>query len=1045
MAMALLWGTVSHAQRVSMHVRNVSLRKVIEMISKQVKIGFLYDSELLKGTSKVSLFVDSGSVEDVLKGLLDKQGLTCTISNNFCYISQKLNFVFGKVITETGEPLQDVTVVAGNRHAVLTDKGGRFLFDKIRYGDTLSFYHLSYMPNHIVYNGFQDMRVILRSVITELDTIRVLVDFAGYMPKERATGAYSVIGKKVPERQVSASILYKLESAFAGLLINPEGAGARYNQIQIRGKSSIGLVPGSLPYNEPLVIIDGVPFAEHYSLPPVSRLNVMGAQGKSSFAELVNPNDVESITVLKSGVETACYGSSGANGVIVINTKKGRAYTQRQWEIDAATGIGQYKVAPNMMNTQQYLAMRREAFKNDNTLPSALTAPDLVQWDTTRFTDFSKSLLQTRPSSSNLHVNVKEGGANTQLYLSGSYHNETTPLLHIVNFDKYTFSGHVTQKLAKGKIKIEAISQFASNKNTADLTYLAGYLYLPPNIPSTSNDTYSVQTTGLNASVVLKYSPLPFLDLLLRWGHNSIQDFEYVQLPVRWRMIYPSTDPLSSDYLVERSYKSQLVEPQLQYEIKHNQIKCNFLLGAAVKHQYNRADNIVTVPSYYDSVFYNTPVSHELAYNKYNFVSYLSHVGFQLKDTYLASIVFRRDGSGLLRPNGRYGNFGAIGGAWVFSNDSAFKRLFPAISYGKLTGSYAITGNDQFDADNYFYNRVFPSVALQGGAATVPFRVTQSDYSWEMSHKLDLGIALEYNRQVSLAVDLYLNRTGNQITGVPDPVYGLQAIRVINSPAVVQNKGVEITLGLKSKLGKKVSWYSSLVLNLPHNKLISFPGLANSPYANTLVPGRSITVQQGYQFTGVNTFTGLFQMADLNKDGRIDRYHDYRILDNLDPRIYGSVQVGVKYANWNLDVFLDGRVQKGYSRLSWLYANIVPGASMVNLPVEFLNRWRKPGDQAGIQRLSANNSTETKAAIDQYLASDATLVSTSYLRISNVSLNYKISFYRKEHTYAGQLAVYLTASNLFTFKKDKERDPYTQNIFRLPLQTSLTGGVRFTF
>jgi hypothetical protein len=239
-------------------------------------------------------------------------------------------------------------------------------------------------------------------------------------------------------------------------------------------------------------------------------------------------------------------------------------------------------------------------------------------------------------------------------------------------------------------------------------------------------------------------------------------------------------------------------------------------------------------------------------------------------------------------------------------------------------------------------------------------------------------------------------------------------------------------------------WYSNLVLNLPDNKLLSFPGLANSPYVNTLVTGRSISVQQGYQFAGVNSFTGLFEMTDLNKDGHIDRYHDYKIIGNLDPRLYGSMQFGFNYKNWSLDIFLEGRVQKGYSMLSWLYANLVPGTSMVNLPVEFLDRWRKPGDQASIQRLSADNSPETKAAIDQYLASDARLVSASYLRVRRAELNYSIDLRGKEHNYAGRLSLYLAASNLFTLKKYKEVDPYMQNIFRPPLQTGLTGGVRFT-
>jgi hypothetical protein len=296
-----------------------------------------------------------------------------------------------------------------------------------------------------------------------------------------------------------------------------------------------------------------------------------------------------------------------------------------------------------------------------------------------------------------------------------------------------------------------------------------------------------------------------------------------------------------------------------------------------------------------------------------------------------------------------------------------------------------------------------------------------------------------------LNVEVYRNRTGNQIIGYPDPARGLQAKRVSNSSAIVQNKGLEITLQLKNNNLGPLKWYSNVILTLPKNKLLSFPSLSTSPYANTLVTGQSLTVQQGYTFTGVNPLSGLFEVADLNKDGRIDRTNDFKVLGDLDPRLYGSVKLGLNYNHWNMIFYLEGRVQKGFSMLSQFYANVAPGASMVNLPVEFLDRWRKPGDQSSIQRLSANNSFDTRNAISKFIESDARLTSASYLRLSYIDLNYELLFHKKNKVYSGRLSFHLTADNLFTITKYKKADPQIQNIFTLPQQTSMAAGIRFSY
>lgn len=1045
--MPLLLGMVCHAQqiqRLNIRVFDCPLEEVINTISKHTNIGFVYAPEILKDAHRISIYAKDILIKDLLNIVLVKQGFQYKLTDRICIIYKVNIQVKGVVVNELGEPLAGATIKVNKGFFITTNSGGEFVINGLARGDTLSFYYVSHIPRHILYDGNPDMVVRLKLAIPVMEPV---VHFAayGYSSHSRPASSFMEVTNPNIIRRLDASPVVSIRSMLGFLGSYVGGITARNNLWQIRGQASIGLVPGSLPYNAPLIIIDGMPWAANYtSLQPAPQLNIMGAKGRDPFVN-ININDIESITVLRSGEGTAFYGSSGSNGVIVISTKQGKLYSPRSWKVNASMGMRLIKRAPKMMNTQQYVEMRKEAFTNDNSQPTDITAPDLVSWDSARYTDFRSKMFDALSREYDLQAALSGGSARTGYRLSIGYNKEATTLSRNIFFDRKSFAGNITQKLIKDKLQFNGFVQTALSESNAGIYDLAGYNFLPPNIPKTGNETYSISTFSINTGAKLQYRPLPSLDITLKSGLNAIKVHESVTLPVRWRSIFTTADSIKSVYQVNRTYNSRFVQPQLEYRINRNHARYNFLVGANIQDISTHVDDRRAPLSQSDLVP-NTNYTSRTDDSKYNFISCFSHVDFRIKEKYLASFTYRNDRSSLLRTNGRVGHFGGIGAAWVFSEDSSINRMFPFINYGKIRAGYGITGNDQYVADNYNYTRVFPSIAFQGSAATVPVLITQRDYSWEVSRKIDLGMEIEFcNNRISLDVGVYRNRTGNQIIGYPDPTGGLHAVKVINTPAIVQNKGLEISLQLKDNFIGKVRWNSNFMFNLPNNKLLSFPGLATSPYSNRLVTGRSLNVQQGYQYTGVNPQTGLFEMADLNKDGRIDRNHDLKVLGDLDPKLYGTMSLYLNYKDWGLNLFLEGRVQKGFSMLSQVYANIVPGASMLNLPVEFLDRWRKPGDQATIQRLSAYNTGDTKTAINRYLESDAILVSVSYLRLRNVYLYYNINIKGKENGNLGKLQVYLNTENLFTLTKYKHADPQYQSIFTELPQTSITAGAKLSF
>lgn len=1046
LSITLLLGVVSHAQstkRISVKVDECRLDILIDTISALTNVGFIYESKILKNLKKVSVWAVNVTINDLLDNVLSKQGLQYKLKDNICYIIAKEISVNGKVMDEKGNPLVSAIVEVNHTHWFASDNKGAFSVNNISYGDTLSFVHMGYQPKNVIIKDDSALAVTLDLQIPSMPLVKVI---SGYNNNNLKTWNTVSLKSIQQYRMLSSDVIKIIQENISGVFAPPtSGLTGSTHRLQIRGQTSIGLISGSLPINDPLIIIDGIPYAANYtSLQPVSRLNIMGAPGKNPYLN-ININDIESISVLKNADETAIYGSNAANGVIVINTMSGNIKPP-SLSIKVAMGLGRAMNLPDMMNTQQYLSMRREAFRNDNEKPTELTAPDLVFWDSCRYTDFRKNLLNTISREVDLHTAVSGGSNSTQYYFSGGYKNETAPLPRNVNLGRGSLDYHITQKIAKEKLQIDVFNQFASSKSKAGVYDLAGYGYLPPNMPQIGNEEYNINTSSFHAGVELKYRPLAALLFSLKLGYNSIVDRESVSLPVRWQTTFSMNASLTNDYQINRNYFSRYVEPQLQYNFNHKGLKYTFLLGAAIQKMGNRVNNSIEVPSFNDPVSNNAIVTNTTENNERNYISCYSRADLQIKNKYLANITFRRDGSDLLRANDRFGNFGAIGAGWVFLYDSINSRSLRIINYGKLKGSYGVTGNDQFVADNYSYNKVYPSANFLGTAATVPLLVTKNSYNWEITRKIDLGVELGlFNNNITLDLAVFRSRTGNQIVGYPDPERGLNSYKVINIPAVVQNTGLEMALRLRKSNWGRFCWNSIFIITLPNNKLLSYPGLSTSPYANMLVTGRSLTVQQGYKFKGVNSTSGLFEMEDLNKDGRVDRYNDFKILGNLDPKLYGSMRFNLCFENWYMNIFLEGSVQKGISMLSQIYTNLVPGADMVNLPVEFLDRWRKTGDQSRIQRLATNNNVEARSAIDKYVESDARLVSASYLRLKYINLSHNIHIYRKWVEILGQLSLFLVAENLFTITKYKKSDPGFQNIFTQPLQTSFTIGVRLSF
>jgi hypothetical protein len=417
-----------------------------------------------------------------------------------------------------------------------------------------------------------------------------------------------------------------------------------------------------------------------------------------------------------------------------------------------------------------------------------------------------------------------------------------------------------------------------------------------------------------------------------------------------------------------------------------------------------------------------------------------------LYDKYLINITGRTDGSSRFGPGKQVGTFWATGLGWIFSNEPLIKTL-PFISFGKLRASYGVTGNDQIGDYKYLDKWQDINGAYMGRAGIHPVQLADSNYSWEVSRKLEAAIELGLLKdRLMITVAHYRHRTGNQLIAYVLPgITGFSSYAAKNSQALVQNTGWEIQLQTKNRLSKSWQLNGNVLLTIPRNKLIAFPNLATSSYKTKLAIGQSLSVVNKYAYKGVNSTTGVFEVVDQDDDGNFTYPNDYRTHGNVDPKWYGSVQANVQYKGWQLDIFWEVRKQRASSYLYSIYSFNQPGTMLVNQPVMVLHRWPECSSQSALQKFSTGANDKTNDATTQFLDSDGDIKDVSFGRLRNIELSWQLPASWMKNIAMKYCRLYVQAQNIFTITRYKGFDPETRNISTLPPLRTIAAGIELSF
>lgn len=1070
----------SFGQRITLDKKNVELESVLKEIRNQSGYNFIYNADLLEKAHAVTVKVNNATVEAVLTEILKNQHLSFEIKDRTIILEKKEPTfldrlaerwaaidVRGTVVDDKGLPLPGATVmVKGNGKKVSANSKGEFYLQSVEEKAVLVLSYLGYESREV--KAEQDMGSIqLILADGELDEVTINAGYYRVTDRER-TGSISRVTAANIEKQPVNNPLMALQNRVAGLEISQStgvpGGGFR---VQIRGRNSMS------NGNDPLYIIDGVIY-------PSTKMNTDNSDfilgGGANPLSLINSGDIESIEVLKDADATAIYGSRGANGVILISTKKG---SNDKLSIDASISKGFSQVGHKMdlLNTEQYLEMRMEAFKNDGLTPSATDYDVNGVWDQNKYTDWQKELIGGKADITNAALSVSGGNDKSNYLISGNYYNEGTVFPGSFGFKRGGLHFSINLGSAKKKFSAnftasysQSVSDLPSNEPTSliilapnapdvydqygKLNWMYNNISIPLNPMATLFNTVNINAENLVANVNLNWRIAKNLVLKGLIGYTTVKTEELAKRP------NAALDPSSNPPSTSRSSKfgnnynnSWVAEPQLSYNVKLGKGKINSLLGMSFQQNKAQYRNILASNFNSDDVMEDIRSAtvfsiDQSSFKTYKYAALFARINYSLSDKYYLNITARRDASSRFGPGNQFANFGAVGAAWIFSEENLIKDKLPFLSFGKLRTSYGITGNDQID--DYGYLQLYnSSSSYQGFPTLVTSRIANPDYSWETNKKAEVALQLGFlDDKVNLQIAHFRNRSSNQLVSLPlAPSVGASAIQA-NLPAKVQNTGWEFESTFRWLNHKDLTWQTNFNLTIPKNKLVSFPDFANSPLANVIsgrqfILGQSLTNRRYYNST-VDLNKGIYVLEDKDGNGKIDNA-DLYLNKFIGQIFYGGVQNSISYKGVNLDFLISFNKLTGSNLLSGL--NGAPGTfsfGQSNKPSIILNRWQKPGDQSDVPKFTTLAAGRTNYGLGTGENGRLSFSDDSYIRLKNIALSYNIPTRLVKHINIENLQLNIQGQNVFTFTKYEGLDPENQMFNRLPPLRTFSIGLKLT-
>lgn len=1090
------------SQNVTFSGKNVRLEKVLPVIERQTGFFFLYKDNTLAGAKPITINAVNKPLLQFLDEIFKSQPLKYTVGSKtinisptgkpdflapeprFAPIELPLSSIKGKVVDEEGNPLVGATVSVKNTiRTQVTGDLGAFSIEVYEH-DLIVISFVGYQTKEIKISAAQISHGFITVSLSKISTLldETVIIAYGTTTKRNNTGNVTTIKASDIEDIPVTNSLLAIQGRVPGLEIRQSnglpGAG-----ISIRVQGANSLKNG----NDPLVLIDGIPYPSQSIVAGLSGQvisTILGQNGGTNVGQLgsplnyINPSDIESIEVLKGADATSIYGSRAANGAIIVTTKKGKAgKTTTSFSFQA--GIKKIGRKLDLMNAEEYLEMREEALKNDGiTTPTPFDYDLNGTWEKGITHDWQKELLGHTGKNMLTTVSVQSGNENLQSLVSGTFYKEDyifPEYFNKKNDKRGSLHFNITNTSTDKKFKLNFSGNFLFDDNKLPIEdFVGSALTLSPVAPALINGDgtinwqknafgyetfqnpmsiglgiYRLKTTSITGSLNVSYEIAKNLKLsvnagLVRLDNNGSGTKPLASLsPTLVLLGFPASLQLYQGISTNLN-----IEPQINYSKKIRKSSLEALAGTTITDLRQFGRNMIGTGFSSDQVIEDLASANQVLVvaNKntvYKYNAAFGRITYNYDNKYLLNLSGRRDGSSKFGSANRFHSFGAIGAAWIFTEEKLLSKRLSFMNYGKLRSSYGTSGNDQISDFKFvsLYNSEPALRPYQGVTGISPLGLTNPFLQWEEIRKFEIGLETAFmNSRISFNVNFALNKSSNQLMPISLPSSAGFSEIPINLPAKVQNKIWEISLSTVNIKKRNLSWTSNITLTLPKNKLLTFPGIEQSTFSSSYIVGKSTNIARLFKSAGVDMSTGSYQFYKAK--GNITFYpespgDDYVTLD-MNPDFFGGIQNAISFKNFGLNFnFL---FDKRYTIIP--LSSRPPGQFNLNQPRYILDRWQKAGDNATYQMYTSVLTNYLQAVY--FSSSDKAYTKTTVLRCSNVSLNWELPSDLKKKMGIGACKLYTELLNPFLVTNNNySLDPETGNA--LPPLKTINLGIRASF
>lgn len=1014
-------GAKGFGQKVTLSESNIPLEKAFRIIKKQTGYSFLYTETQMQAFKKISVHVKDASLESVLLACFANQSFTYAIIEKTIIVknsdgsisSQQMKQlqVSGRVTDSAGNGLAGASVrVKGNNVGTSTGADGSFSINTDGEQAVLVISYVDFETREITIAKNQTvLQVVLRKKENELNQV-VVVGY-GSQRKKDITGSVATLSSKDIDNRGSAQFGYAIEGKAAGVqVIRPSGQPQAGFSIRIRGTSTI--TAGS----EPLYIIDGVPTESTHE---------------------INPSDIETITVLKDASAAAIYGASGANGVVLITTKRGKNQKTKV-SFDTYQSMANVWKKIDVLNASEYKTLMNEMGQS-------------VDWSKyTADNNWQDQVFRTAHSQ-NYQLGITGGNENTGYYISGAWVKQQGVV--------------ITNELNRGSFKINLDHKV----NT--------WLKVGTSINYSRWKDIDVSENAKYGAIMSTLTGAPVTDLYNADGtfaiHPFIQDLEnpvalvlknkhswinyrfngnaYAEAVVTKNLKLRSmfgVEQLNGDYQgwvdpytsrEGRGFKgiADLTSSNTSYWISENTITYNTIFGQ--KHNLTAIGGfVVSQKNVSSSWIHGTGFGSDAIPNvsgasiktsgagssaRKN-VSALSRINYTYDDRYLLTANFRADASSVFNNSDNvWGYFPSFSAGWRISKERFFNSN-SWLSDLKLRAGWGAVGNDQV-GDYASYGLVSAASNYIIGGVITPGTAVSSlenkNLKWETTQQTDIGIdaAILQNR-ILFTADYYIKQTTNMLLDRPIPgSVGIPGSTAIKNIGKMDNRGFEFQVSSKNLVGK-LKWSTDFNVFFNRSKIISLDGgtikIGNISERGTVAiaqEGKQLGLFYGYIADGVDPATGNIIYRDIDKSGDLSD-GDQTIIGNANPKYFFGLTNNFSYGNFTFSFFLQG--VQGNDIFNATRIETEGLIDEANQTKNVLRRWTTPGQVTDMPRASYGDNTNS-------LISSRFIEDGSFMRLKSATLGYTLPEAVTSRLKLSRCFLYVTGENILTFTKYSGFDP----------------------